>query len=54
MVTMAQSTMNWHNTHTHGPHTLTHTLSQHSYNHFVINTSSAITEFGIKCNFEGT
>ena len=35
MVTMAQSVVNWHNTHTHVDHThsLTH-LHQHSYNQF--------------------
>ena len=47
MVTMAQSAMNWHNTHTHVDHTnsLAH-LHQHSYNHIVRRSaSSAITEF---------
>ena len=40
---MAQSTTNWHNTHTHVDrmHSLTH-VHQHSYNHFVWSASSAI------------
>ena len=49
MVTMAQRAVNWRNTHTHvdRTHSLTH-LHQHSYNHAVRSSSSAITEFGIK------
>ena len=44
MVNMAQSAVNWHNTHTHRDHThpLTH-LHQLSYNQVVRSTSSAIT-----------
>ena len=44
MVTMAQSTANWHNMHTHvdRTHSLTH-LHQHSYNQIVRNPSSAIS-----------
>ena len=46
MVTMAQSTMNWHNTHNHVDHT--HSLTNiNSYNHFVRSASSAITEQNI-------
>ena len=43
MVTVAQSAANWRNTHTHVDRTrsLTH-LHQHSYNHVVRSTSSAI------------
>ena len=46
MVTMAQSTMNWRNTHTQVGHTqsLTHSHQQ-SYNDFVQSASSAITDF---------
>ena len=49
MDTMAQSSANWRNTHTHADHmhSLTH-LHQHSYNHVVRNAGSAITEFGSK------
>ena len=50
MVTMAQSAKNWCNTHTHVDRTRSHNfihLLQHSYNHFVQNASSAITESGI-------
>ena len=43
MATMAQSATNWRNTHTHMDrmHLLTHS-HQHSYNHVVQSTSSAI------------
>ena len=52
MVTMAQSVVNWHNTHTHvdRTHSLTH-LHQHSYIHMVRSASSTITTFGIKYLF---
>ena len=52
MVTMAQSAVIWRNTHTHVDltHSLPH-LHQHSYNHVVQSTSSAITEFGIQFLF---
>ena len=52
MVTMAQSAANWRNTDTqeNRTHSLTH-LHQHSYNHFVGNASTAITEFGIEFLF---
>ena len=48
MVAMAQSPANWRNTHARVDltHSLTH-LHQHSYNHVMRSTSSAITEFGI-------
>ena len=49
MVTMAQSTTNWRNMHSHMDHT--HSLTrvhQHSYNHVVRSASPAVTEFGIK------
>ena len=52
---MAQSTVNWRNTHTHVDrmHSLTQ-LHQHSHNHVVRSARSAITEFGMefkKINF---
>ena len=48
MVAMAQSAINWRNTHTHvnRTHSLTHL--QCSYNHVVRSASTAIAEFGIK------
>ena len=48
IVTVAQSTVNWHNTHTHvdRTHSLTH-LNQYSYNHVVRSASSTITEIRI-------
>ena len=51
-VPMAQSAANWCNAHTHveRTHSLTH-LHQHSNNHVVRSTCSAITEFGIKFVF---
>ena len=52
MVTMAQSAANWCNTHTQVDRTLSLTrLHQHSYDHVVRSTSSAITAFGIKFLF---
>ena len=46
MVTIAQSAANWRNTHSHGSHpfsdSLTH-LHQHSYNHVMRSASSAIS-----------
>ena len=52
MVTMAQSAVNWRNTHTHvyRTHSLTHS-HQHSYNHVVRSASSAITESEIESLF---
>ena len=48
MATMAQSAINWRNTHArvHRTHSLTH-LHHHSYSHVVWSATSAITEFEI-------
>ena len=52
MATMAQSAAKWH-THVDRTLSLTH-LHQYSYNHFVRNAISAITESGFEFYFECT